>query len=416
MPPLSVGYGAETAASKPRNRAEAFLSAIFCGFAALLPVISVVAPKGLVVLLLLAAILAVPAFWWAYRRFPVPDLRVTIVLALLVLWCAVASSWSPDAIRSLVLALRIAVIFAAGLVLFPIAAALDESTRARIGWWLVGGFAAILALTAVEIGFGFPLLRSLEVPAPGYELVWFNRGVVAMALIVWPVAAFLWGRAIGWRALGIPVALGLASFFMESAAATLCLAVGIVAALLVVSHRKAGRPLTIVAVVLAVAAMPFAAREIHDHGWHRADWLFGSARHRVAIWDFSVELIAEKPLLGWGFDSSRHVGERFSGIDGNGQGTTPLHPHNAPLQIMLELGAVGAAIALALLCLIALRLDNVSSRGRDCGQALFVAALTVGGLAFGIWQNWWLALIVSVALLVPLTAVPAVRDKAIRQR
>ena len=71
---------------------------------------------------------------------------------------------------------------------------------------------------------------------------------------------------------------------------------------------------------------------------------------------------------------------------------------------MLELGAVGTVIALALLWLIAIRLDGATGRTRIVGQALFVAALAIASVAHGTWQNWWLALVVSAALLVPLTA------------
>lgn len=407
MPASSPGHEAGSAEAGTRRRPKALLTGIFCGFAALLPVVSVVAPKGLVILLLLALVLAVPAYWWAHRRFPVPDLRIGVALALLVVWCAIASSWGFDLSRSLVLALRIAVIFAAGLLLFPVAASLDEAARARVGCWLLGGFVLILILMAVEFGFGFPLLRASGVAVPGYEAVWFNRGAVAIALIVWPVAAWLWCRRTGWAALALPVLLGIASFFMESAAATVGFAAGAVAVALVVCHRRAGRAATVAAGVVAFVAMPFAALAMHGGGWHRAAWLMGSAQHRVAIWEFSVERIADKPLLGWGFDASRHIGAAFGGIGETGRDILPLHPHNAPLQFLLELGAIGALLALGVLCLVALRLDTLTPRARECGQALFVATLAVGCLAFGLWQNWWLALIVSVGLLVPLTAGPA---------
>ena len=46
----------------------------------------------------------------------------------------------------------------------------------------------------------------------------------------------------------------------------------------------------------------------------------------------------------------------------------------------------------------------------ESGQALFVAASAIGRVVYGMRQNWWLALIVSVALLVPLTAAPAARE------
>ena len=60
MSPSSKSPGGETAVTRTLNRPRALLTAIFCAFAALLPIVSVMAPKGTVVLLLLAAALAVP--------------------------------------------------------------------------------------------------------------------------------------------------------------------------------------------------------------------------------------------------------------------------------------------------------------------------------------------------------------------
>ena len=401
----------ETAVTQASSRPRALLTGIFCAFAALLPIVSVVAPKGTVVLLLLAAVLAVPTYWWAYRRIPVPDLRFSIALVLLVVWCAIASSWGFDVKKSLVLVLRIVVIFAAGMVLFPIVSTLDHAARNRIGLWLVAGVGLSLALMAMEIGLDYPTVRSLKDISSGREAIAFNRGAIALSLIVWPVVSYLWSRGLGWKALVIPVLLGVLSIFLESASATLGFAIGIATFLLVVSHRKIGRLVTLAACVVAFVALPFAMREMHNHEWHRADWLSGSEHHRVEIWNFSLERIAEKPVLGWGFDGSRHVAERFFAADETSRSMMPLHPHNGPLQILLELGAVGAVIVLALLWLMATQLDNLSRRSRECGQALFVAALAIGCVAFGQWQNWWLALIFSVALLVPLTPVPAAQGR-----
>lgn len=392
----------------------AFLTGVFCAFAALLPVVGVMASKGSVALLLLAALVAIPLHWWAHRRPPLPDWRISLVLALLVLWCAIASAWSEDSLRSLVLALRVAVILAAGLVLFPVAAALDEAARRRIGHWLIAGLGLSLALVAVETGLDYPMLRPFKTAEAGEETVWLNRGAIALALIVWPVTGVLWTRGLGWKALALPAALGVVSLFLESAAATLGLAAGVAAVLLALCHRKAGLAVTIAAGVLAFVAMPFAARETHERGWHRADWLVASAQHRIEIWDFSVQRIAERPLLGWGFDGSRHMASLYPDASDTGRVVAALHPHSAPLQIVLELGAVGAVVALALLWLVARRLDGTAGLTRLFGQALFVAALAIGSVAHGAWQNWWLALVLSAALLVPLTAAPSGRIGADR--
>ena len=65
------------------------------------------------------------------------------------------------------LSLRVAVILTAGLVLFPIAAALDDAARKRIGQWLVAGFGLSLALVAVETGLDYPMLRSFKTAEAG---------------------------------------------------------------------------------------------------------------------------------------------------------------------------------------------------------------------------------------------------------
>ena len=393
------------------SRPRALLTAIFCAFAALLPIVSVMAPKGTVVLLLLAAALAVPTYWWAHRRFPIPDLRISIALALLVVWCAIASAWSDDPTRSLVLALRIAVIFAAGMVLFPIVATLDDAAKNRIGLWLVAGFGLSLALTAVEVGLDYPLLRSFKEANAGNEAVWFNRGAVAMALIVWPLAAYLWSRGLGWKALVIPVLLGIASFFLESAAATLGFLAGVVTLLLVLSHRKAGLVVTIAASVLVFVGMPFAAREMHSHGWHRADWLVASAQHRVEIWGLFCSTDCREAVAGMGI---RRIAPYRRAVPGcrrhRSRGSWRCTPITRRYKSCLSLAAVGAVVALALLGLVAVRLGATPHRGRTFAQAFFVSALAIGSVAYGLWQNWWLALIVSVALLAPLTASSRVRD------
>ena len=400
----------EHAGTRLLGRPRALLTGVFCAFAALLPIVGVVAPKGTVAILLLAAGLALPIHWWAQRRFPAPDVRVAIALALLVVWCAIASSWSEDSALSLVLSLRVAVILAAGLVLFPIVAALHDAARKRVGQWLIAGFGLSLALVAVEIGLDFPLLRSFKTAGAGQEAVWFNRGAIALVLIVWPVTALLWARGLGWKALALPAVLSIASLFLESAAATLGLVAGVAALLLALGHRKAGLAITLAASAVAFVAMPFAAREMHGHGWHQADWLAASAQHRIEIWEFSVRRIAENPVLGWGFDGSRHLQALYPDTSSTGRELAALHPHSAPLQIMLELGAVGAVIVLALLWLIAMRLDGAAGRKRMFGQPLFVAGLVIASVAHGMWQNWWLALVVSAALLVPLTASRSERD------
>ncbi len=49
------------------------------------------------------------------------------------------------------------------------------------------------------------------------------------------------------------------------------------------------------------------------------------------------------------------------------------------------------------------RIEVLPRPARVCGQALFITTLTIASTAYGVWQNQWLAMMFSAALLIPLT-------------
>jgi O-antigen ligase len=105
---------------------------------------------------------------------------------------------------------------------------------------------------------------------------------------------------------------------------------------------------------------------------------------RLNIWAFAANQIVAHPLRGWGIDASRIFGEAI-----------PLHTHDAALQLWLELGALGAALAAAFLAWVLYGIVAWTGANRRDG-AMAAASLTayvmIGGLSFGVWQEWWLAL------------------------
>jgi O-antigen ligase len=103
---------------------------------------------------------------------------------------------------------------------------------------------------------------------------------------------------------------------------------------------------------------------------------------RMGYWRHAADWIADHPLRGWGLDASR----MFSpGIK--------LHPHDAALQIWLELGLIGATGAAVFY---AAMLAALSRPRRDPAAAVAAATaaayLTFSAFSFGVWQEWWLAL------------------------
>ncbi len=117
--------------------------------------------------------------------------------------------------------------------------------------------------------------------------------------------------------------------------------------------------------------------------------------------------------MGWGLDSSRSIpgGEVECVEDGP---SLSLPPHNAALQVWLELRLFGA-FALAALVAMAFRVVATLPPGMPIagGAAVLVAALTTAALSYGIWQNWWVAVLALMAMTIrSALPVPAPKPPA----
>jgi O-antigen ligase len=105
---------------------------------------------------------------------------------------------------------------------------------------------------------------------------------------------------------------------------------------------------------------------------------------RLNIWAFTANQIQTHAIRGWGIDASRTFGFAI-----------PLHTHNAAMQLWLELGAIGAALGGVFFSWVAYRIVGVTGESREDGAmaaGTLVTYLVIGGVSFGVWQEWWLAL------------------------
>jgi len=148
---------------------------------------------------------------------------------------------------------------------------------------------------------------------------------------------------------------------------------------------------------------------------------------RIDIWQFAAARLFEKPLMGWGFNSSRTFGGEF----------IPLHPHDMPLQVGLELGYVGVVMLAVFWAVLILRIGkggaevapqdlrvlqsldtpvaSVIVDTRPYALASAAAFFTIACLSFGIWQEWWLALgaLAAVAMIVAQKAVQPAQEVSV---
>jgi O-antigen ligase len=140
---------------------------------------------------------------------------------------------------------------------------------------------------------------------------------------------------------------------------------------------------------------PDVIQMIQQGGMYRIN----SAAHRLIIWQFVGERIAERPLLGWGLDSSRAIPGGHDTVQSFSE-RLPLHPHNAALQLWLELGVLGGMLGAFIVAWPALRIDRALARGAPQAVAVGLVAATavVALLGFGIWQSWWVATLGLVSM------------------
>ncbi|WP_284198537.1 O-antigen ligase family protein, partial [Azospirillum oryzae] len=277
------------------------------------------------------------------------------------------------------------------------------------GLFLAGGLAGGL-LFAVEAALDFPLNRWWN-SVPDDQLPNLLNGNVPkrtaalLCLLVWPAALAVdrFGRRM--PALLVPVGYALACLPLTSRSAMLGIAAGLVTLAAARASARWTRRLFASAVTAAFllvlpAALLFSGPLDLDH----SPLLFRSAQHRVEIWGHAADRALRTPVFGQGIDASRSLPPEGAVSDFSpiGDSLLPLHPHNAFLQVWLETGAVGAALALAVMLLLLAATARLERRDQPFALALFATAMAMGSTAYGIWQPWWMAGFLSAALMLRL--------------
>jgi exopolysaccharide production protein ExoQ len=362
---------------------------------------AVLAPNGLAVILAaggvgLALLEPVRLRFAHIARTPIYLLCLFAALALGSL------AWTIDASEGIDGWIRICSSALLGLVCIDKALQLDASTRRRADAALIyGAFVGlcVLALQAASVqifGWNGSLVTFFLRPdQPAWSF--FSRSAACFACLL-PFAVTAATKLFG-RLPGFAFALAAAGviFLFNSKAAELAIVAALLAAtMFFISRRLTPRLLAASLAALVLLAPLLASHPALEMLSERRN-VSVSIYHRAAIWQFVAHRVAEKPVLGWGLHAARNMPGAQETIS-RGAELIPLHPHNGPLQVWLELGAVGALIVAALLAWLGV---NVASAAQ---AAALSAAFTVASISFGLWQGWWMAalwLLLSLAAKTP---------------
>lgn len=378
------------------------------------PLLAVIAHKGLVVILICLGGVAVRSALQQQQLGEIFTRRTVLICGAGLAWLFLASLMSPDPMAGVSKTLQIAGL---GVLFF------------LVTWHLrtLPGEKKTIVIAALAFGtltaFGLLIFGYFAVGVFGQDMIEILRankisvlypGFVVSAILLPSVFGYLQQKkrpAAVWGVAAIALAL---SFAINSITASALVAVTIV---LYAMFRKDPWQLPrVLALVLVVAtitlpvSMPLvldrvavAFVEDENVSTDGADPVVGSVAHHYQIWRFAADRAAERPFLGWGFNSSRMLPGGHQLMAENAE-LLPLHPHNAVLQVWLELGVPG----LLLLCFVLWRTYMPPGWQDFTRRELLTRTLTVSAVfiaasaTFGIWQSWWLS---AIALALASTSL-----------
>ena len=248
-----------------------------------------------------------------------------------------------------------------------------------------------------------------------HELAALNRSASVIAIFVWPWAMGIshhYGRLAA--VIFIVMAFG-AVYLLAPLTPFVAVLLGTCAFAVASYSPRLAKALLLGIFVVSIAVVPF-----FDTLLSRLDGLLTEVlqdsvniKHRFIIWQFAAEHILERPLIGWGLDTARILpggnSELLLGLQPDGTLATgpalPLHPHNALIQIWLELGLIGVLLFAALFGLAVWAIPHGVEKKYASTIAIAVTftGLVISQLGFGFWQGWWLATLGIAAVTTVIT-------------
>ncbi len=353
------------------------------------------APLGMAPLVISAGVVTVTLERIINHRWLRPSILAMCLSTIFLGWCVISLSWDIDPVDGAHKLLDLFLVFASSLLLLGVASQTNAAQRRWLAWAIVCGAAVGLVILAIETIFHFPLYRAvMGAGNPKLnDLLESKRSVDAMPLIVWPAALCLERLRRPWLGALLAVVFTVASFKLTASASEMAMLAGV--AILVVATLSAvfARRLLMIGTLAVFVFIIPAAIVLYDAGGATSASLKYSARQRIEIWHFAAERALRRPFFGYGLDASRAMPNdgAVSLFQAPDKPIIPLHPHDAFLQIWLELGVVGALIVAAMLLSMLRSIGSWPSSAARFALPAYGAAAIVAGLAFGLWQVWWLA-------------------------
>jgi O-antigen ligase len=387
-------------------------------FLILLPVLAIIAPKALSPLLVVFALCYGIAFCSADVRAQARESfkRQRILLAItaaLLAWALMSALWSVDAAESVSSWIRIASILMAGFASVALAKHLPPILPRNLHI-LILIFTACVGAFFLENYTPFKpvqlFMNALDKDYFTFITIDVNRALCIFAVMVWPVIYGLIRLGYPKRSAVLAVMLLMVLAAMTSQSAMLGM---VVAALIWIGIAAMPKTLPCVLVFilpLAFFILPFFTQwALHAPEMQPAlivvePYVSG----RFPIWESLLSHNKNMLLWGQGLRTSYLIPmtpELLAQLKLQGP---PMHPHNTPLQLLLELGVIGLALVSAGIFFVLRTLRGIADPLLQRAALTTIVAYIVTGLfSFNIWMNWWIACaFLSAIMLYRMRSMP----------
>ncbi|MEO1659916.1 MAG: O-antigen ligase family protein [Pseudomonadota bacterium] len=409
-------------------------SPFLAGILVLWPIIAYMGAQGYTGAVAIAALLGL-----AYVR--VKGIRpYALFCAAFMLWIVVAGFWAPEAkdlITGSILdgsfsmdmpGIRFALTALAGIgVLAATAAVAVRSSRISLG--VIVGAALVqfvgVVVTAVFMDQILALLAPISDPVQEMpqNLI---RNANSFSLVLPFLLAWIWHRQdprLGPRAALIIALVAFIAFVLTGTQSAMVGAVimGLLMLLVKVMPKHGFRAI-FSGLAVYVIAMPVIVSAglalVRGLGLPLPRSFFS----RTYSWEFVSAKIQQAPLFGHGPEACHTWRDTFGdhpewladaatrfGDGGVWQSypVVPLHPHNMPLQIWAETGAIGAALAAAFLFFLGWRLrppQDWPPVSKYAAAGLIGVCISIGSFAYSVWNEAFLGSVVLAAAVILLQA------------
>jgi exopolysaccharide production protein ExoQ len=333
--------------------------------------------------------------------------RAAVLSGLALLYMAVSVAWAHNPASSLsqLVQFVLPIFFSILLVMFF---APSAPSNRSLPWILAATATAVVVLYDLKTG-----MKLRELTGGRHFSYSYNRTIVTLVVLLWPLLALAASRKQWYLGLFLlPVFLVAAAG--DSETAVLGAAIGIVVLPLAwrapVLVRKAGIVLTLV----LIAVSPFIGT--------LAKWAMGATLHkalanahsddRVNIWLSFEAVVQQNWIFGSGFGSSLNLQNGAVAKLIPPELVTLLgasHPHNAILQVWVELGLVGALLLAAFAVMLFAAVGRMAPLLQPFALACVAVVCGIALVSHGAWQAWWMAAV--GAAIVSFTAM----DQALRR-